>query len=847
MKPHDSLHQYRKKRHFSKTPEPKGRPLKSKKYRYLIQKHAASHLHYDFRLELDGVLKSWAVPKGPSLNPHDKRLAVAVEDHPIAYGSFEGIIPKGQYGGGIVMLWDEGKWQPIGDPQQGLAEGKLEFQLQGKRLKGSWALVRMRKRDEDHHHNWLLIKHQDQESSIKDADYLLQKNITSIVSGRTMAEIGAAKDNIWQSKKNSVAEKTLRHITTKRAKQVTMPAFILPQLATLTEALPKNELWIHEIKFDGYRALTYFNQKKSLIFTRTGQNWTEKFAVITKALEKLPAEMAILDGEIVALNKNNTCSFKALQNTLSEKKQSALLQYYVFDLLYLNGKDLRQLPLLERKNQLQKLLKTPLSNRIIYSEHFSIKDDDFLQRICAMQLEGIVAKRIDAPYYSGRNKSWLKIKCHNRQEFVIGGFTLPTHAKRGIGALLIGYYENKKLIYAGKVGTGFNHEILNRLRKKLDQLIQKEKPFASITTDGKRGAHWVKPKLVCEVEFTEWTESGRLRHPSFQGLREDKPAIAVKRDALIKISKKAIAAPTPKPNQDIVLGGIKISHPQRIIYPDTKITKQQLAQYYFAVAGYILPYVKNRPLSIIRCPEGIGEPCFFQRHIAPGQFPYLYEIEIAIKDRCENYMMISDLKGLMTLIQWGVIELHPWGCCAKKPHQPNQIIFDLDPDPELPWQAIIDGAKEVRLRMQEFGLESFVKTTGGKGLHVVIPCVSHYDWGTIKAFSHAIAESMAHDSPKRYIAKASKAARKGKIFVDYLRNDLTATAIAPFSARARAQAPVALPIPWESLNSLLHPTDFTIESVLGYLANRKNDPWEDFFKVKQKIKTQHLAALKIKR
>jgi len=829
----DKLVRYRKKRDFSKTPEPKGIAKKRTGKRYLIQKHDATRLHYDFRLELDGVLKSWAVTRGPSLDPHDKRLAVEVEDHPVAYGSFEGTIPKGQYGGGTVMLWDEGSWEPASDPHEGLEKGKLVFTLYGKRLTGEWTLVRMRDRKKDRgRRHWLLIKHKDEVAHVGDNDKLLAKNMTSVASGRTMEEIAAAADRVWQSKKASSSKPAPKESKSK------LPAFKPPQLATLTNTTPQGKNWVHEIKFDGYRALAYLEKGKVRIYTRTGQDWTHKFRTLADKLETLPVKTAIFDGEIVALDGEGKSNFKALQQALSEGQDKAL-QYYAFDLLYLNGQDVSELPLLKRKALLEALLKRKAP--IFYSEHFTTQGDALLERMCKLDLEGVISKRADAPYTHRRGTLWLKTKCHKRQEFVVGGFTLPTHAERGIGALLIGYYDKGKFVYAGKVGTGFDNETSLDLRKKLDMLLSSN-PFASVPADGRRGAKWVKPKLVCEVEFTEWTPEGRLRHPSFQGLREDKPAAGISRD--VPVAKKTVSKMKSKDKQALV-GGIAITHPDRVLYPKTEITKQQLAEYYLTVADHILPHVKNRPLSMVRCPEGTEKECFFQRHIARGQSPYLHDTGIAVKGRSEDYLMIKDTKGLITLIQWGVIELHPWGCLADKPQLPDRIIFDLDPDPALPFVQVIEGAKEVRARMRELGLKSFVKTTGGKGLHVVIPITRRYSWDAIKSFARAIAESMQYDNPRRYIAKSSKEGRKGKIFVDYLRNDLTSTAIAAFSVRAREGAPVAMPIAWETLKPDFKPAIFTIQTVPAYLEKRRTDPWAEFFKMRQQMAAAHLRALKI--
>ena len=833
----DRLAHYRQKRDFSKTPEPKGIAGRNTGQRYLIQKHDATRLHYDFRLELDGVLKSWAVTRGPSLDPQEKRLAVEVEDHPVSYGSFEGTIPKGQYGGGTVMLWDEGSWEPVGDPHEGMASGKLVFQLHGKRLQGEWILVRMQAREKDKgRNNWLLIKHQDDVARPGDKDALLRKNTISVVSKRSMEKIAAAQDRVWHSKPAAKPAKK-KAVSKRKTSRATLPGFIAPQLATLTDAMPQGKNWAHEIKFDGYRALAYIEHGNARLFTRTGLDWTSKFHTVAEALSDL-SENAILDGEIIALNGEGASSFKELQNALSEG-QGDRLQYYAFDLLHLDGQDLTGQPLSERKRLLQTLIGDSTGGCVFYSKHF-IAGKEFLQRACSLQLEGVISKRLDLPYASGRGTSWLKTKCHKRQEFAIGGFTLPAHEARGIGALLLGYYADGKLVYAGKVGTGFDQESSLLLRKKLDTLAQSAMPFAGVASDAKRGAHWVSPKLVCEVEFSEWTADGRLRHPSFQGLREDKPAKSIGRDVPIAALRK-----TSGSGKDATVGGIRLSHPDRIIYPGTGITKLQLANYYLDVAERILPHIAGRPLSMLRCPEGTGEPCFFQRHIAHDQSPYLHNTGIDVKGRDETYLMINDVKGLLTLVQWGVIELHPWGCLADKPDKPDRIIFDLDPDPAVEWKEMVKGANEVRARMRELGLESFLKTTGGKGLHVEVPLTRGLGWPAVKAFARAIAESMQHDSPDRYIATMSKAARKGKIFVDYLRNELTSTAVAPFSARAREGATAATPLAWDELTATLKPAVFTIETVPARLRTQKADPWAEFFTVRQKISAAHLRALKI--
>ncbi|HEU5048488.1 MAG TPA: DNA ligase D [Rickettsiales bacterium] len=850
----DSLKQYRHKRNFKITSEPEGRKEKAKGFHYLIQKHDATRLHYDFRLELDGVLKSWAVTRGPSLNPHDKRLAVEVEDHPVAYGSFEGTIPKGQYGGGTVMLWDQGSWEPIGDPHKQLAKGKLTFKLHGKRLKGAWSLVRMQRRPKDKHSNWLLIKSHDEEAQ-EEGDILLREAQESITTGRTMEQIATQKDRVWNSNKNpdkkSTPKPTEVKITTANGKKSAMPDFIPPELAQLTDRMPAGNAWIHEIKFDGYRLQAHLNNGKAKLLTRAGKDWTSKFPELARSLERLQVKNAIMDGEAVAVDDKGISSFGLLQQSLSEEETSGL-QYYLFDLLYLNGKTLAHLPLHERKDQLKAVLAqkdTPAN--ILLSDHFSEQDKEFFQHVCRLKLEGVISKRRDAAYRSGRNGDWVKTKCHHRQEFVIGGFTKPSNGSNGVGALLIGYFKDGKLQFASKVGTGFSADLSQDLRKKLEKKKQKSSAFVSVPAEKRRGALWVEPELVCEVEFTEWTKDGSLRHPSFQGLREDKPAKEVRQEETVAAPAPAPdpAPPAPSPRKAKTSGeqvaGIKISHPDRIIYEDSQITKKELAEYYAYVADRLLPHVKDRPLSILRCPEGYGSECFFQRHITQGDSPYFHKVQTTIKGKKVTYLAIKDLKGLISLVQWGTIELHPWGSLASDPLLPDRMIFDLDPDPEVPWKNMVTAAKEIRTRMEEFGLQSFLKTTGGKGLHVVVPLTRKYTWDIVKAFARAVAESMTHDNRKLYIATSSKEKRKGRIFIDYLRNDVTATAVAPFSVRARENATVSTPLAWEELTPSLDPKSFTLRTIPKRLEKLKSDPWETFFSVRQNIAQKHLKALNI--
>jgi len=635
------------------------------------------------------------------------------------------------------------------------------------------------------------------------------------------------------------------------------------ELATLADAVPSGKEWVHEIKFDGYRTEALFDQGHVHLMTRSGLDWTDKYADIARVLKALKARQAILDGEIVAVTEEGVSSFTKLKDELGAER-SDNLQYYVFDLLFLDGEDLRPLPLLDRKARLHDLLAgTDFEGRVIYSEHFP-ESPDFLPNACRLDMEGIISKRADSPYSGRRGKSWLKVKCHKRQEFVIVGYT-DSSAGRSFRSLLLGYYEGGQLMFAGKVGTGFNEDSSAEIKARLDQLKVIPKPFKKLPPDVGRGT-WVEPKLVCEVEFTEWTPENRLRHPSFQGLREDKPATSVGRDratpvkaaekaadrevkadaAAIKTHRHPSAPLAPAKSNRIDVGGIGISHPDRVVYPRDGITKLDLARYYDTIAEHMLPHLVGRPLSVVRVPDTIDGQQFFQRHLPEhGGLNNVTEVAVPVKTRTEQYMMIEDTLGLLSLSQWGCIEFHPWGCHADNPLLPDKMIFDLDPDPDAPWQNVINGVAEVRDRMKEFGLESFLKTTGGKGLHVVVPIARTFSWPAIKAFTRAIAESMAYDSPDRFIANMSKEKRKGKIFVDYLRNDLTATAACAFSVRARPGATVSTPLDWSELKPSLDPKAFDIRTVPDRVAKQKRNPWANYFAVRQSLDASILGALNI--
>jgi bifunctional non-homologous end joining protein LigD len=857
------LERYENKRNFRITsePAPDRRRRAAAGNSFVIQKHAARRLHYDFRLELDGVLKSWAVTRGPSLDPADRRLAVHVEDHPAAYGGFEGIIPQGQYGGGTVMVWDRGTWEPEGDPHKGYAQGKLKFTLHGERLNGGWTLVRMggRARDEKRD-NWLLIKERDEFARPGDGEELLQGATTSVASGRTMEEIAAAPDvKSWQSNKAAAERPSARPRAKQPSPQKKPPAlrsgdldsipgvergklepFIPPQLATLVDRPPDDANWIHEIKIDGYRIYARCQDGAVRLMTRTGQDWTHRFKPIAAALSALPARQYAIDGEIAVLDERGTSNFSALQEALSNGTEDRF-HFIAFDLLHLDGYDLRQVALRDRKSLLRRLLAAPPAS-VAFSDDISGGGATVFAHACQMRLEGVVSKRADRPYESGRSGSWVKSKCVMRQEFVIGGFTDPKTARAGIGALAIGYYKDGKFHYAGRVGTGFSQMVSQALAKQLRKLAQSESAFVDIPREARRSVHWVKPSLVCEVEFLAWTRDGVLRHPSFQGLREDKPAVEVKRESPMKPDRAGAAtsrtaklsAPTKKTSTENAVAGVTITHPDRVVFPADGITKLQLAEYYGAIAKFILPHLVDRPLSLLRCPGGIGGECFFQKHFATG-VKSLPRIAITEKSGTSEYLMIRNERDLILLIQEGVIEIHPWGARGDDPDKPDQLIFDLDPAPDLEFAAVVEAALAMRSHLDTIGLRSFAKTTGGKGLHVVVPLRRGIEWKALKEFALAVGENFVTADPARFTVNSRKAMRARKIFIDYLRNDRGSTAVAPYVVRARPGAPVALPLDWKEITPALRPDKFTLATVPALLRARKRDPWADIAKLRQTI------------
>lgn len=818
-----SLDSYHKKRDFKKTTEPKGKVDHSKSSLFVIQKHAASHLHYDFRLELEGVLKSWAVPKGPCLDPKVKRLAIHVEDHPIEYGTFEGIIPKGEYGGGTVMLWDQGQWRSLdNDPVKAYQKGHLRFELDAKKLQGRWDLIRFKEKE------WFLIKYKDQFAKSEEDYDITKEEALSVLHHQSMEEISLQYEGGW-TKKAYQTKLINSKLKAKLGSPSPFPKKIAAQLATLVDKAPPGDEWLHEVKFDGYRMIAVKKGKKVQFISRNEKDWTNEFKSLIPDIQKLPLTNAIFDGEIVVLDKKSRSNFQLLQNALKSEKK-VHFYYYIFDLLYLDKYDLRSLTLFERKSILASLLEAAPSS-IKYSNHIVGQGDEMLERSCDFNLEGIVSKRVDSRYTGKRSKSWLKIKCTKRQEFVVGGFSKPKRSREYFGSLYLGVFNEKgELIFTGNVGTGFTAASLKAVYEELKPLISKKNPFNTVPPEAKV-ATWVEPKLIVEVEFSQWTQDGKLRHPSFKGLRMDKKPKEVKAEKENSI--KTIKS--DKSSSDT----LKLTHPDKILYKEDKISKQDLYHYYDQISDYILPYISHRPLTLVRCPSGYEE-CFYQKHMDKSA-KKLHSIPVANKKgKVEQYIYLDNKAGLLNLVQMGVLEIHPWGSKIEQLEYPDMLIFDLDPGPGVEWKMVVEAAFDIREQLSQYQLSSFVKTTGGKGLHIVIPIKPEYHWDEVKKFTRIFAEYLEIRSPERYISKMAKAKRKGKIFVDYLRNQQDATAIAPFSTRARLHAPVATPLCWDELSDNFADTFYTIRTLPQRLVKLKSDPWKEFWTIRQFLRLDEL-------
>lgn len=840
-----ALDTYRAKRDFAKTPEPPPRLARKKGWSFVVQKHAATRLHYDFRLELDGVLKSWAVTRGPSLNPADKRLAVEVEDHPLEYGGFEGTIPRKEYGGGTVMLWDRGTWQPVGDPHEGLAAGNLKFNLTGERLKGKFVLVRMKRRPGEKRENWLLIKERDDE--IDTEGNILEEFDRSVSTGRSMDEIASGKSRVWTKAGEQPARNTpppRPPAKPVRKSAVNLPAFVSPQLATLVERPPEGRQWRHELKYDGYRMIAAVAGGAVRLYSRNKKDWTSRFPAIAQELAGLDVSSALLDGEMVVLDAKGRSSFSALQATLSEGRDDAT--YIVFDILELDGRNLRGEPLSARTKLLEGILRDPAAP-VRPGGYLIGSGAKIFAAACKMGAEGIVSKRIDQPYRSARTQSWVKAKCVNTDEFVIIGYRPSDKGGRAFASLLVAEYEGDKLVYRGRVGTGYDEKTLARLGKRLGKLAIARAAVADVPADISRHARWVRPELVAQVGYAERTTDGILRQPRFEGLREDKPAKdvqeqmpkIVKTEKAARASAPAKASPRAGRDAQAMTGGVRITHPDKIVYPDIGLTKRALADYYVLAAPFMLPHAQGRPVSLVRCPDGAEKKCFFQKHHLPGFEAFG---SVRVKEHSDNtdYLTIADATSFVAGAQMGAFEFHIWGSRVDDIERPDRLVFDLDPDEALPFSQVVTAATDMRGILSAAGLKSFALLTGGKGIHVVVPIKRQHTFEELKPFCAGVARRMAQADPQRFVAKMTKSIRKGRIFIDYLRNDRGSTAIAPYSTRARAGAPVAVPVSWTELPKLKGGNAFGIDAAIKRLKSAKADPWQDYFATRQAVSVKVL-------
>ncbi|MFN4140858.1 DNA ligase D [Aestuariivirga sp.] len=836
------LRDYSAKRDFSKTAEPAPAPApapgpaarRRSRLSFVVQKHAARRLHFDLRLELDGVLKSWAVTRGPSLRPGVRRLAVQTEDHPMAYKEWEGVIPKGEYGGGTMIVWDRGHWIPEGDPHEGLKAGKLTFRLEGERLKGSWSLVRLK--DEAARQNWLLIKRSDEHALAAGETEPTERHMTSILSGKSNEDLETsntlrADHKARASRSSAVKPSAVAKVP--GARKAMLPAFVEPSLAMSVAEPPTASGWLHEIKHDGYRIQARLDGGKVKLLTRKGLDWTKRFPAVADAVKTLAAKAALIDGEIIVQDEQGHSTFSGLQTDLKSGRQDRIV-FYVFDLLYLDGADIRGAPLTERKRLLSEVLsQSPQHFALRYNDHLDQPGEDILAQACRLGLEGIVSKKCDMPYVSGRGEHWVKSKCMLRQEFVVVGFLPASDRKNAVGSLVLGYYEEGRLMHAGRAGTGYSVEESASLFKLLKPLAAEKPKFAnSVSRPAARDVVWIAPKVVAEIEYRGRTADGLVRQAAYVGLREDKPAAEVVLEPdpghIPHRESRARRAPSARAEP-----AFAFTHPERVLWPDAGVTKQDLGDYYSAIAGWVLPHVANRVLSLLRCPGGASEKCFFAKHAWMG-----LDKSISLADTGDEkpMMSVADLSGLLALVQANVLEIHVWGSRIGDLERPDRLIFDLDPGEGIGWEDIKSAAVEMRERLQRLGLRSFLKTSGGKGLHVTVPVEPALDWENAKAFTKAVAQQMAADAPGRYVATMAKNRRQGRIFIDYLRNGRGATAVAPYSTRARAGAPVAMPIDWSELDALPSASHYTLKRALERLSGSTPDPWKDMARLRQKLK-----------
>jgi len=817
----DPLADYNAKRDFARTTEPAGKHGRTPSGNsFMVQKHDATRLHWDFRLEVDGLLKSWAVTKGPSLDPAVKRLAVRTEDHPLSYATFEGTIPKGEYGGGTVMLWDRGTWAPIaGKSAKDLDEGHLHFTLEGERMKGEWMLIRLKRKPGEKRENWLLRKVTDRFA--QEGEVLVDQALTSVATGRPMAEIAAGTT---ADRKAPAVPKA----KTKRGGKI--PVFRPPQLATLVDAVPTGNGWMHEIKFDGYRALMAVKGNDVRFYTRTGKDWTEKFAPLVGAVAAMDLPPALIDGEIVAHDENGNPHFSSLQHILKRGHGSQgagdALAFHAFDLLEENGEDLTELPNIERKERLAALLEDA-EPPIHVADHVIGAGEQLFEAMCGAGQEGIIAKAIDAPYAHRRSRNWVKVKCNLRQEFVIVGFKASSARGRLFASLLLAQHEGTALVYKGNVGTGFDAETMTDLAGKMAPLIRKT-PAVEVERTAARGVTWLTPKLVAEIAFAEFTAENRVRHASFIGLRADKPAREVKRE-------KSAPAPTSAP-ASAAESDVAISNRERVIFPEGGQTKGDLADYYAAVAPLMLPFLGNRPISLVRCPQGRAKKCFFQKHDSGALGDAVYHVPIREKDGgAEDYLYVTDARGILQCVQMGTIEFHAWASSADAVEAPDRMIFDLDPDEGLAFSDVKKAARDISKHLTDIGLVNFPLLSGGKGVHVVVPLTPGHSWEEHTDFSRRFAGALSQAEPERFIATMSKAKRKGKIFIDWLRNQRGATAVVPYSARSRAGAPVAVPVTWDELAGFEDAHPFAIGDAGTLLARGQSPALKNWGLAKQSL------------
>lgn len=803
------LSEYNRKRDFKVTAEPAGKApagrRKAQALSFVIQKHDARNLHYDFRLELDGVLKSWAVPKGPSLDPTQKRLAVHVEDHPLSYGSFEGNIAPGQYGAGDVIVWDRGVWQPHDDPHQAYAAGKLKFTLIGEKLAGDWALVRTRLKGSGDKEQWLLIKEKDDQARPATDYDIVEAQPKSVLSDATVGKPKARAKSRARPRKAVAA----------------LPEHFSPQLATLVDQAPDGD-WHYEIKFDGYRMLARIQGGEVRLFTRNGHDWTERLPRQVKALQALKLKDSWLDGEVVSLNGDGLPDFQALQNAF-DIGRSLDIVYYLFDAPFLDGQDQRKAPVEERRAALKSALSGSRSKLLRFSEAFVANQRDIFESACDLALEGVIGKRAGSPYASTRNADWIKLKCRLRQEFVIVGYTFPKGSRSGFGALLLAVNDDSGLVYAGRVGTGFDQASLDTIYAQLKPLERKTSPLEKpLTSAQARGVHWVEPHLVGEAHFAEWTREGVVRQASFIALRTDKAVAQI-------IHEQPRTAKSLKPAKARNTGNeVTVTHPERVIDPQSGTQKQQLASFYAEISEWILPFLRHRPVSLLRAPEGIEGEQFFQKHSERLAIPHIKQLDQTLDPAHARLMEIDTVAALLGAVQMGTVELHTWGATADKIETPDLFVLDLDPDPALPWKTMLEAAQLTLSVLDELGLDAFVKTSGGKGLHIIVPLARRDGWDTVKAFAKAIAQFMTEQLPERFTATSGPKNRVGKIFVDYLRNARGASTVAAYSVRARPGLPVSVPVSREELKDVRSAQQWTIANLLQRLRGLKADPWAGY-------------------